>query len=279
MMVHEDYKQMLALQALDALEGADVRELDAHLATCAECRTELDEMRDASSLMAYASNQLEPSAGLRSRILESVATQNSSSRMSAATPGVEPAPRTNVIPLARPKRRQWNLGQSFGAIAAALVLAASIVGLFVLWNRYQDSQREIARLAQEKATQQRELTHLSEALAMITARDAAKFELAGTPMAQKAHAMLAYDRKTGRAMLMVEGLPAAPADKAYQLWFIAGGKPMPGKVFTIDAEGKAMMDDDVPAAAREHAVFAVTLEPKSGVTAPTGQIYLASAAS
>jgi uncharacterized coiled-coil protein SlyX len=198
-----------------------------------------------------------------------------------------------VIPLARPQRRQWNLAQSFGAIAAALAFVALLAGLFLLWNRNQSLQQEIAQLAKQRAEQQRALNQLSqqtteqqqalargrEVLAMLMAGDAAKFELAGTPMAQKAHAMLAYDRRTGHAMLMVEGLPAAPPDKAYQLWFIAGGKPMPGKVFNIDADGRAMLDDDIPAAAREHAVFAVTLEPKNGVTSPTGQMYLTSAAS
>lgn len=292
-MVHEDYKGLLALQALDALEGADVRELDVHLSSCSECQVELDELREASSLMAYAANQLEPSAALRSRILESVATQNSSVRAKDATARSATGAPAKVIPLARPQRRQWNFAQSFGAIAAALVFVALLTSLFVLWNRNQVLQREIAQLSRQTAEQQQTLAQLSrrtteqqEALAqgqdlvaLLMARDAATFELAGTPMAQQAHAMLAYDRKTGHAMLMVDGLPAAPADKAYQLWFIAGGKPMPGRVFTIDAAGRAMMADDIPAEAREHAVFAVTLEPKNGVSAPTGQMYLTSAAS
>lgn len=294
-MVHEDYKEMLALQALDALEGTDVRELDEHLSTCTECRAELDELRDASSLMAYAANQLEPSAELRSRIIDSVVAEKSSTKAKDATDRSEPAAPGNVFLFAgqqgQQERRTWNFAQSFGSIAAALAFVALLAGLFLLWTRNQALKQEIAQLAQQKAEQQQTLNQLSqvtteqqqalvrgrEALAMLMAGDAAKFELAGTPMAQKAHAMLAYDRKTGHAMLMVEGLPAAPADKAYQLWFIAGGKPMPGKVFNSDADGRAMMVDDIPAAARERAVFAVTLEPKTGVPAPTGQMYLTSA--
>jgi len=271
-MVHEDYKEMLALQALDALEGDDVRVLETHLASCSECRLELRELRDASSLMAYAANQLEPSAELRSRILSSVTAQGSA-------PGPEQTARTNVVPLARPQRRQRTFVQNFGAVAAGLVLVGLLASLFVLWNRTKALQQEVAQLSQRTAEQEQALAQGRELVALLMAKDAAKFELAGTPMAQQAHAMLAYDRKTGHAMLMVDGLPAAPADKAYQLWFIAGGKPMPGKVFNIGASGTAMMVDDIPAAAREHAVFAVTLEPKNGVSAPTGQMYLSSAAS
>lgn len=275
-MVHEDYKEMLALQALDALEEADVPELEAHLSTCAECRAELIELREASGLLAYAATEVEPPAALRSRIQESVRSLNSSAKPDAAR---EPAATLNAIPLTSQSRRQWSFSQSFGAIAAALAFVALLGSLFVLWNRNATLQREISRLSNQSAQQQLALAYEREALALLTAPDAAKLELAGTPMAQTAHAMLAYDRQTGRAMLIVEGLPPAPADKAYQLWFIANGRPMPGKVFTIDASGRAMMSDEIPAAARQHAVFAVTLEPKGGVSSPTGEMYLRSAAS
>ncbi|MEA2205454.1 MAG: hypothetical protein QOE77_2230 [Blastocatellia bacterium] len=271
-MVHEDYKEMLALQALDALEGDDVRVLDAHLASCSECQEELRELRDASSLMAYAANQLEPSAELRSRILQSVTAQD-------APAASQQTARTTVVPLARPQRRERTFAPNSGAIAAGLVLVGLLASLFVLWNRTKALQQEVAQLSQRTAEQEQALSQGRELIALLMAKDAAKFELAGTPMAQQAHAMLAYDRKTGHAMLMVDGLPAAPADQAYQLWFIAGGKPMPGKVFHIGASGTAMMVDDIPAEAREHAVFAVTLEPKNGVSVPTGQMYLTSAAS
>ncbi len=80
-------------------------------------------------------------------------------------------------------------------------------------------------------------------------------------------------------MLFTEGLPPAPADKAYELWFIANGHPLPGKVFTVDKAGRATVSDQVPPEAREKAVFAVTLEPRKGASAPTGPIYLSSPAS
>ena len=275
-MIHEDYKEMLALQALDALEETDAPELEDHLATCVECRAELSELREASSLLAFAATELEPPAALRSRILESVHPEHSLTR---ADVDREPAATSNVVPLASRTGRHWSFAQKFGALAAALAFVALLASLFVLWNRNAALHREIARLANQSVEQQQMLAHERQALALLTAQDAAKLELAGTPMAQKAHAMLAYDRKTGRAVLMVEGLPAAPADKAYQLWFIAKGHPMPGKVFTTDASGNAMMSDEVPAEARQHAVFAVTLEPRSGVNAPTGQMYLLSTTS
>jgi len=99
-------------------------------------------------------------------------------------------------------------------------------------------------------------------------------ELAGTKDAPGAHAMLAVDSKSGHAMLMAKGLPQAPAGKAYQLWFIAGMRPIPGRVFKPDAAGNVMLDDQLPAAAFNAVTFAVTLEPQNGVPAPTGSMYL-----
>jgi len=98
-------------------------------------------------------------------------------------------------------------------------------------------------------------------------------ELSGTPEATSATAKLTYDN-TGRALLVTNGLPRAPAGKEYQLWFIVGGKPLPGKTFNPDNTGRGTSTDQVPDAARNAAVFAVTLEPAGGVSAPTGAIYL-----
>ena len=261
-MVHEDYKELVALQALDALEETDKPELTVHLSTCAECRAELDELRDVSGFLAYATPGVEPPVELRSRILDTVRVEKSSES------SFERQPRSNVVPLIAPSRRSFV--QRYGAIAAAIAFVALLGSLYVLWNRNKALQREVANLSEQARSQ-------GAALALLTGPDATRLELSGTPMARNAHATLAFDRNTGHAMLMVEGLPAPPADKAYQLWFIAGGRPMPGKVFTSDASGKAVMSDEVPSEARQKAVFAVTLEPREGVSAPTGQMYLLSA--
>jgi hypothetical protein len=87
---------------------------------------------------------------------------------------------------------------------------------------------------------------------------------------------LMYD-SSGHAMIMAKGLPAAPADKEYQLWFIVPGKkPMPGKTFATDSHGNGMMEDQVPAEAMNSAVFAITLERKGGANSPEGSMYLSS---
>ncbi len=71
-------------------------------------------------------------------------------------------------------------------------------------------------------------------------------------------------------------MPPPPAGKAYQLWFLAGGKALPGKVFSTDASGAGTLSDQLPAEALKAVGFAITLEPESGVQSPTLPIYLSS---
>jgi anti-sigma-K factor RskA len=261
-MTHEDYQEMLPVHALSALDLSDRAPLEAHLLTCAECRAELDSWHAATSLLAYAANPAEPSPQLRDRILENARAENA-----------ESAP-ANVIHL--PQRVKRSSFPPPIAIAAALIFVALIVGVAILWQQNRTSKRELARLRSQIEESRKQLNEENEALDLFMASGTHMTELAGTKEAPGAHAMLAFDRQTGRAILMAKGLPSAPAGKAYQLWFMVGTRPMPGKVFTTDAGGNAMSHDQVPAEALSSSVFAVTLEPQSGVPSPTGPMFLLS---
>jgi anti-sigma-K factor RskA len=82
--------------------------------------------------------------------------------------------------------------------------------------------------------------------------------------------------KTAGGLLVVQGMPPAPPGKAYELWAIPpGGSPIPAGVFTVDAKGAASLRVSPVAAGTDVETFAVTLEPATGVSAPTGAMYLA----
>ncbi|MGH7804512.1 MAG: anti-sigma factor, partial [Candidatus Binatia bacterium] len=80
-------------------------------------------------------------------------------------------------------------------------------------------------------------------------------------------------------VLVCAGMPMPPAGKAYQLWFIEGERKMPGGTFAPEADGTCMFSDRVPDDGRDADVFAVTLEPASGVREPTGEMFLVGNAS
>lgn len=278
-MTHEDYKELLAGAALTALDAAEAGALAAHLEGCATCRAELGEWETTTALLALDTQPLEPSGLLRERILASVreAPEDRSATVDQRRDSVSHrAGDPKVLTFERPRKRVWISLGPVGAIAATLVCAVLIILLLALWQQNRTMQRELGPLPQELQQALAQLNHERDVVALLTSPDAHMAKLSGTNMAPGAHAMLAFD-KSGHAMLMTNGLPAAPAGMAYQLWYIKDNKKMPGKVFTPDAAGNGMLEDQVPAIAREAAVFAVTLEPASGVQAPTGSIYLVSA--
>lgn len=295
-MKHEDYKELIALDALGLLDGSgeERRALDAHLEECEDCRAESDALRDAAASLAYAAPPVIAAAPeLRAKILASVKSQpQGDARLLVphAEGGAAPRSSTAVSSVSTPdefarrrEAREVRVSRRllvFGSLAASLAVAALLVSLLLLWQRNERQQTEIAQLSDAVNRTQQELAAVRADRELLAAPAAQTATLAGTKMAERARARLTFDEQTGRAMLMAADLPPAPAGKAYQLWFIAEGKPpMPGSVFQTDASGHAEMHDIVPPEGRRAAIYAVTLEPAGGVSAPTGEMYLKSSAS
>lgn len=276
MMEHQEYQELLNLHALGALDASDRAKIEDHLQGCSDCRSELIELCDSAALLAHAAPPAEPSAEVRTRILDQVRREPRVQTVREAS--------ASVIPFkARTETSVWATALR---LAAAIAFVALLIGVVVLWQREVRTRQELARLSQQLEQQNNELgryrealVHQREALELLNSPGMKKMELAGTQTANAARGTFVYDRNTGRAMLLTAGLPAAPAGMAYEVWFIPKGHaPMPGKTFNVDAGGQAMMMDLVPPEARDNAVIAITLEPKSGSASPTGAIYLASPA-
>jgi hypothetical protein len=297
-MGHEDYKQLLALEAVNALDEEERARLEGHLPSCAECREELKELRDAGASLLYTLTPVQPSPGLRADILARVRAVDPSevfvdpSGVVAASKAVDPsearARETNNAFDLRALLRNLSLWQllawrpALGFGAAAAVVAVLLLGLtsFALWNRTQSLSAEVANLSDRLRAAQGEVEGQREQLA--SARDVEQVlnspavrvaELSGKTPAPQAHATLAYDRSTGRAVVMASGLPPCPEGHAYQLWLIADNKPLPGGTFKTDAQGRARLSDRLPPNYTAP-TFAVTLEREGGVPAPEGDIFL-----
>jgi anti-sigma-K factor RskA len=271
-MSHTDYQELLSAYALDAIDPADGQALDQHLATCAECRDELIALREAGGLLAHASPSAAPGDYVRAQILNQV-------RAEAA-----PSQPAQVVQMPQRSKTVW---PNLLRMAAGIAFIALLAGVVVLWRRDARLQAEMRELSRQLETQQNEIqknrdlmARQKEVLALLNSDAATKIQLMGSQTAPNARATLMFDKKTGRAVLMTEGLPMTSDDKAYEVWFIPKGRsPMPGKMFTVDSSGHAMITDQMPSEAMNGAVIAITIEPKSGSSAPTGAIYLASPAS
>jgi len=264
LMVHDDYKVMISAHALSALDEPEERVLSEHLSSCAQCRLEFESWQSTTATLALSCEPMTPSPQLRERILAQARSEGRSATV-AATERLPAEPGSaKVLPFNNAPRNVWSSLGTFGAIAAAILFVALSAGLVVLWQQNRSVRKELEILRAERA-------HMQEFQELVGRPDSRMVKLSGTKDANTANAMFAFD-KSGHAMLMAHGLPPAP-NKVYQVWFIVGNKPMPGKVFTTDQSGSGSLNDQVPDVARENAVVAVTLEP-GPVPLPTGPIVL-----
>ena len=69
---HERFKEQLPSYALDALEPAERGDLRHHLEGCAECWAELAWLEPAADVLASDVEQVEPSPGLKGRVMAAV---------------------------------------------------------------------------------------------------------------------------------------------------------------------------------------------------------------
>ena len=111
------------------------------------------------------------------------------------------------------------------------------------------------------------------ALAVLTAGDLARIELAGQREAPRASARALWSRSRGM-VFTANNLPPLPAGQVYQLWVVTAVAPISAGLLTPDPSGATtayfMTPPDIPAPQ----AIAVTVERAGGVPAPTGPRYL-----
>lgn len=176
-------------------------------------------------------------------------------------------------------RRPW---LAWAAASAAVVAAAWFSGVFVA-ARYE---ARLGRMARETAALrerlERDLAGLHDQLAVYRSatdllRDPATQILAlrGLGPSPAATGRVVWHQRAG-GLLFVADLPPAPPGKAYELWTLGAAPPRPAGVFRVDAAGRGSLRVAPVEGGRPVRIFAVTLEPETGVSAPTGPMVLAS---
>jgi anti-sigma-K factor RskA len=120
----------------------------------------------------------------------------------------------------------------------------------------------------------REAGRTQSARTVLGAEDMVRVDLSGQPVAPRAFARAFWSRSRG-LIVTASRLPPLPAGRTYQIWIIAGGKPIGAGLLKPDADGAVeAVFATIPGDYATTAAFAVTLEPEGGVPAPTGDKYL-----
>jgi anti-sigma-K factor RskA len=247
---HEQFAEDLALLALGSLEGEERLALEKHLQECAACRRELESLRGDMALLSLSTAGPKPPARSRERLMKAIAGEP---RGAAA---------------ATPRRWWWMLAPSLvaGALALAVVL---------LMRQNSALRQQIAGMDYDAAAQQVELQRAHEIVSTLTASDAMRVTLVAAKTPPQPQGKAIYVRDRSSLIFIASNMPAAPAQKAYELWLIpTSGAPIPAGVFKPDAHGSATLVNPPLPAGIEAKAFAITIEPEAGSTVPTMPIVM-----
>lgn len=249
-MNHNEWLEKAEIYALGALDGEELAEFEAHLASgCRVCEERLRETRETLTSLSRSLGPLDPPSAARARLLRQVG---------AGTKGAAPE-------RSSPRWLWWGMGA--GALAAAALLIVVSWNLIAARNQLRELQAQIDALQTQVAQREELIQFLSDPQVRLVS-------LAGLPASPAARGHLLWNPLSRTGLLLVTALPKIPADKTYELWGIAGDKPVPAGVFSVDKEGRALLRLSPLPEAKSFDKFAVTLEPAGGVPKPSGPMHL-----
>ena len=226
--------ELAAEYGVGALAPDEDRALSEHLATCDRPHDDARAALQGAAAVAGSLEPVQPSPGLRDRLMATVAATPQDHRAAVPTMRAE-----------GPRRPWWRIAPLATAVAAVAVVAAVGIGVWGLSLRGELNDRDAAL----------------EAVASADAIFAASGD-AGTGWVVESG---------GQAMFMARDLAALPAGSIYELWLIdAGGAPT--AVGTVsDPEGVTLVTLEQPLAGST--TFAITVETER-VDAPTSDPVL-----
>lgn len=269
-----DLAGAFVLGALEPVEEAAVRD---HLASCNDAHAEIAEVGSVLPVLQASVPVVEPSTGLKARILAAAAADLETRGATAAGPptaasvpvSAAEAPAVAAVPTAAPiappavsaapipfpttasrvtSRTTWAL-----RIAAVLV-----IGVLAGWNlMFQGQLNESERYQQAVAT------------VLETASQPGSLTAVLTPDGGSGPAGLAAVSAAGDISLAMRDLSPTSGDQVYEAWIIGSdGTPVPIGGFQVGDAGTAYFEaGGLPA--QDGIVLALTLEPGPGASTPT----------
>jgi anti-sigma-K factor RskA len=268
----EEADELAALYVLGALEAAEEERVQLHLATCDERHGLFAELGGVVPALLETVEPAEPPAELRNRVMAAIAATpqvagapavrpEDRAVLAIAAPDLrEPTPRgpsripVEPISLAaeRQRRASGSRWQPIFAAAAVLLIVALGATTFMFQRQAADAEART--------------TTLRSAIAASLDPRSAVAGLHGSGVAATAAGFAAFPAE-GAGYIVIHGLPRVDADRAYQAWFLADGKPYSAGLMSVGSDGLAIAQG-VPMMSGASAV-ALTIEPAAGSVAPT----------
>jgi anti-sigma-K factor RskA len=236
---HEYWLERGDIYALDALDGDELKEFQAHLGSnCAICVAYLRETRETLNLLHRALRPVTPRPEVKARVLDEIRNER-------------------VVSIATPQPKQatrW--------LRITGTIAAGIIG-FVVAGTYYQYRYEQRRLD-------------SAVITLLRDPSTRDLPLYGAGLSPKARGRFLWNN-SGEGHIFVANLPSVPEGKTYAVWTIArNSAPRYVGAIAIDANGEGTTHIKSTPSGSPPETFAVSLEDKGTTATPAGPIVLIS---
>ncbi len=256
---HEQFAEDLALYALDALEGQERSNLEQHLANCAACKRELEQLRGDTALLALSTLGPKPPQRARKRLLDAVA--NEPSRIS-------PVPLRDV-PNDESRTRSWWGWLGWAATAAVIVFAASLA------KENLELKGDLSAASSILSQRMADLEQARSLANALTNPEGQHFTLVALKTPPQPQGKAIYVRNRSSLIFLANNMPSPPSQKTYELWLIpVEGAPVPAGLFKPDAHGSATVINPPLPPGLQAKAFAITVENEAGAATPTMPIVM-----
>lgn len=201
MSTHEELRDLIAIYAIDALDGEERMRVESHIDVCDECRAEVDDFRTVVTNLDDPDSPAPPD-----RVWDSIATAIATTDADQTADVIDLRNRNEK----RSSVRQSRIGRTNRIAAIAAVVAGLVVGTALLTG---DDSPTTAREVAVAAVSDAEVVHTL-------------VDESGQPVARAAVS-------DDGAWLVLDGLPD-PGEEDYQLWAVT---PEVISVGLVDGDG------------------------------------------
>ncbi len=296
----KEVENLLAAYALNALSADEEALVEEHLDTCPWCPALLREDAQVASVLAQATETVEPPPGLKASTMKAVERQ----RPRRSRPR-------------QPALTGFRLALTAASSIAVLLVAAGIGTILYLSNQIGDLQQQNSNLSDQvtqldgaiqrenlqlasqvtqlEAYLQQENVQLASQISQLTetdekllgmvkeqrsltyvmaSPDKLMLSLEGAEGASQPQGVLMVDAPAGTAILMTKGLEPSSEDMAYRVWLRKNGQPITVGSLSVDEHGWGVLPLWPQQPITLFQQVWVTLEPAEGGPTPTSRPVL-----